>query len=61
MYWSYPELSDVLAASNQGRVYYHISKALRGIMGDNWGGHGRMVFQIYGGMEGVDGSHKRFR
>ncbi|KAJ6501319.1 hypothetical protein DFH09DRAFT_1289720 [Mycena vulgaris] len=46
---------------NQGRVYYHISEALRGMMGDNWGGHGRMVFQIYGGMEGVDGSHKRFR
>ncbi|KAJ7312789.1 hypothetical protein DFH08DRAFT_821953 [Mycena albidolilacea] len=45
----------------QGRVYYHISKALRRIMGDNWGGYGHMVFQIYGGMEGVDGSHKRFR
>ncbi|KAJ6557588.1 hypothetical protein B0H19DRAFT_118766 [Mycena capillaripes] len=48
-------------AQNQDNVYQSVNQSLRALMGDGWGGHGRMAFYIRGAMQDSDGHIRRFR
>ncbi|KAF8143179.1 hypothetical protein K438DRAFT_1783988 [Mycena galopus ATCC 62051] len=48
-------------AENQKQVFRSVDKNLRALMGDNWGGHGRMVFYVRGAYVDQEGRIQRFR